>query len=54
MKSRFGQPFKDYTTENIGLYICDFNYDTREWEFLIDEDFDSTWFKDRDKEIYGE
>ena len=54
-KSRFGQPFKDYTTENIGLYICELNYNTGEWEFLTDEDFkNSTWFEDRDKEIYGD
>ena len=56
MKSRFGQPFIEYSEENIGMKLCDINYKTDKWEFYTDEDIQEErmikWLNDRDEEVY--
>ena len=52
IKSHWDMPFIEYSEDNIGLHVCDLNYDTNKWEFYTEEEikpYKVIW----DNQIYG-
>lgn len=58
MDSKFGQPFIEYSEDNIGITYYEESYETGEWELVEIEDEDleefAKWKEDINKEIYGD
>ena len=52
-ESRFDQPFKEYSEENIGLHLCVLPFNSTKWKWISEED--SKEFKEGcNEDIYGE